>query len=219
MLKYISLLFISRAVAWNYETHFIIVRMAYDLLTDRNPGIIDKVDELLAEYSDATTLKNEDNWPFVECAVYGDQIKRAGGGYQSQWHFDDSGFLADPSLNLKFVKHPKNITSALPILYQWLEGNDVSDTWLYETIMMRVDHEDEGKSIALRLLIHYYGDIHQPLHSTGRYDEAHPRGDAGGNGFELKYRLGAKNLHSVWDSVMYTYRMTMYRPFSKDTWD
>jgi len=116
-------------------------------------------------------MKNEKEWPFVECAVYGDQIKRAGGGYQSQWHFDDEGFLKDPSSNLKFVNHEKNITSALPALHDWLAGKDVSSHWAHETIMKRADSEEEGKSIALRLLIHYYGDIHQPLHNTGRYDE------------------------------------------------
>jgi len=85
--------------------------------------------------------------------------------------------------------------------------------------MKRVDNEEAGKSLALRLLIHYYGDIHQPLHSVGRYSQENPKGDKGGNGFELKYHLGAKNMHSLWDSVLYTYRKTMHRPFSQDTWD
>jgi hypothetical protein len=85
--------------------------------------------------------------------------------------------------------------------------------------MKRVDNEEAGKSLALRLLIHYYGDIHQPLHSVGRYSQENPKGDKGGNEFELKYHLGAKNMHSLWDSVLYTYRKTMHRPFSQDTWD
>ena len=31
--------------------------------------------------------------------------------------------------------------------------------------------EEIGKSIALRFLIHYIGDIHQPLHTTGRVND------------------------------------------------
>ena len=221
MLYYISFLFASTAVAWNYETHFIIVRMAYDLLMEKDPSIVDKIDSILADFSDETTLKNEHNWPMVECAVYGDQVKRSGGGYQSAWHFDDQGFLADDVTEdeVNFSSSPKNITSAMPILHAWLSGEDVTGQFAYESIMKRVDSEEEGISLALRLLIHYYGDIHQPLHSVGRYSQENPKGDAGGNGFDLKYHLGANNLHSLWDSVIYTYRKSIQRPFSQSTWD
>lgn len=46
-----------------------------------------------------------------------------------------------------------------------------------------------------------------------------PSGDSGGNGFDLKYRLGADNLHALWDNVIYEYRKTIYRPFSDETWE
>ena len=101
----------------------------------------------------------------------------------------------------------------MPAIYSWLQGEDATGTWAYQSIMNRVDDEEEGKSLALRELIHFYGDVHQPLHSTNRYSQEKPKGDSGGNGFTLKYHLGAKNLHSLWDSVIYTYRKTMYRPF------
>ena len=42
-----------------------------------------------------------------------------------------------------------------------------------------------GESLNLRLLIHYVGDLHQPLHATSRYTESHPNGDRGGNDFHL----------------------------------
>lgn len=46
--------------------------MAYDLLKERDPSIVDRVDELLAEYSDDITELNEKDWPMVECTVYAD---------------------------------------------------------------------------------------------------------------------------------------------------
>lgn len=36
--------------------------------------------------------------------------------------------------------------------------------------------------VALTLVMHFVGDIHQPLHTTGQYDpETHNQNDAGGN--------------------------------------
>jgi hypothetical protein len=72
MNKYICLLFISKVLAWNYESHFIIVRMAYDILMERNPSIVKKVDRVLSDFSDDITVQNEENWPMVECTVYAD---------------------------------------------------------------------------------------------------------------------------------------------------
>ena len=62
-----------------------------------------------------------------------------------------------------------------------------------------------GRSYALRLLIHYVGDVHQPLHSTSRVNAEFPAGDRGGNSFPLPNHYAANNLHSVWDSVIYEF--------------
>ena len=63
--------------------------------------------------------------------------------------------------------------------------------------------EEDAISTAMRLLMHYTGDIHQPLHATARVNADYPAGDRGGNSFPLPSIDGAKNLHSVWDSVVY----------------
>ena len=41
------------------------------------------------------------------------------------------------------------------------------------------------KKLALRLLIHVVGDIHQPLHAVTRVSSQLPEGDLGGNLFPL----------------------------------
>jgi hypothetical protein len=46
---------------------------------------------------------------------------------------------------------------------------------------------------ALKFLIHFVGDLHQPLH-------AGDNGDQGGNAVEVVFRDGGSNLHRVWDS-------------------
>lgn len=63
--------------------------------------------------------------------------------------------------------------------------------------------EEEGLSTAMRLLIHYVGDIHQPLHATTKFDATYPSGDRGGNSFKVLEKDGIKELHGVWDSILY----------------
>jgi hypothetical protein len=43
-------------------------------------------------------------------------------------------------------------------------------------------------------MMHFFGDIHQPLHTEAE--------DRGGNGIEVVFGGKRTNLHSVWDSVM-----------------
>ena len=51
----------------------------------------------------------------------------------------------------------------------------------------------QAKQEALRFLVHFVGDVHQPLH-VGR------RADRGGNDVEVTLFGEKTNLHSVWDS-------------------
>jgi len=54
---------------------------------------------------------------------------------------------------------------------------------------------DSDKSFYLKLLIHFIGDLHQPMH-IGRYE------DRGGNRVYVKWFGRNSNLHRVWDSEM-----------------
>lgn len=62
---------------------------------------------------------------------------------------------------------------------------------------------EEARSVAMRYLIHYVGDIHQPLHSASLVDKHFPSGDRGGNLFPLHNQ--EKELHALWDSVLMEY--------------
>ncbi|HUB91033.1 MAG TPA: S1/P1 nuclease [Dyella sp.] len=46
---------------------------------------------------------------------------------------------------------------------------------------------------ALKFVVHFVGDIHQPLH-------AGYRDDAGGNAYQVQFQGQGMNLHRVWDS-------------------
>lgn len=53
----------------------------------------------------------------------------------------------------------------------------------------------DEKAFQLRLLVHFIGDLHQPLH-TGISE------DKGGNDFQVRWYRDGTNLHRVWDTQM-----------------
>ena len=54
---------------------------------------------------------------------------------------------------------------------------------------------DAERRDALKYLVHFVGDVHQPLHST-------PRDDKGGGDFQVNYQGTGSNLHKVWDGMI-----------------
>lgn len=147
----------------------------------------------------------------VECVTFADDIKYKGGSYQSNWHFIDTPYLddgGDISDYPGFIPDTHNATEAISAITGWInKENDYMSTYEYEQIMangVKGHTEADGLSTALRLLLHYAGDIHQPLHGTARVDHAYPDGDRGGNSFPITPVDGAKNLHAAWDSVLFS---------------
>jgi hypothetical protein len=171
---------------------------------------------MIKQYTDSLTEKWEGQFPFVEGVTLADYNKRAGGGWQSDWHFEDLGFSGDGG-NYNFKTTPLNITAAMQDLFLWLSGNSMSDSVFVNTIRKHTDSEGAAKGLGLRLIMHYMGDIHQPLHVSARYTAAHPDGDKGGNLFALKNHYSANELHAVWDEVMYAYHSSIQRPFTPDS--
>jgi len=53
----------------------------------------------------------------------------------------------------------------------------------------------ERRRDALKFVVHFVGDIHQPLHAGFAFDR-------GGNDFQISIQREGWNLHSVWDSLI-----------------
>ncbi|WP_299439618.1 S1/P1 nuclease [uncultured Aquimarina sp.] len=62
---------------------------------------------------------------------------------------------------------------------------------------------EEDKEFYLKMLIHFVGDLHQPLH-VGRGE------DKGGNDIQVRWFRDGSNLHRVWDSEMIDYYNMSY---------
>ena len=63
------------------------------------------------------------------------------------------------------------------------------------TILTNLTSTKQEQSLALKMVIHLLGDIHQPMHMGHR-------SDLGGNKWKIKYFNAPTNLHSAWDSKL-----------------
>jgi len=94
------------------------------------------------------------------------------------WHYVNFPFGA------RYETHPKNdrgdIITAINKCVDILKDNTSND---------------ESKAFHLRLLVHFIGDLHQPLHIGMAKDR-------GGNDFQVRWFDDGTNLHSVWDTKM-----------------
>jgi S1/P1 Nuclease len=116
-----------------------------------------------------------------------------------------------------------NITETITAIVQWIsvaEDGDYTGSYVYTYLTaLYPTNENLAKSYALRLMVHYMGDVHQPLHCEDRFDAANPTGDLGGNTFTLPNHYSAANLHSVWDKLIYTQHVNIARPINQTQWD
>lgn len=67
---------------------------------------------------------------------------------------------------------------------------------------------DASRRQALKFVVHFVGDIHQPLH--GGY-----RDDKGGNTYQVQFQGQGSNLHRVWDSGLLSTRGLTWQAYAR----
>lgn len=89
------------------------------------------------------------------------------------------------------------------------EGGDVY-TLLNDQIAIIKDQNssDKDRTIAVKLIIHFVADMHQPMH-CGR------REDRGGNNVKVTWFGSPSNLHRVWDSALINYYNLSYTELAR----
>jgi len=192
----IALLLTKSTLTWHSLGHLTVARIA-SLRLDMTPtGKKAKAwaNAYLAPYS---AVCGEKYYPFTECATWPDKIKEQDWFSMFNWHFDDAVYNK-PGYNPKpkqVVYANQNVTWAI-----WECHGHLSST---KEDVHGKSKSSLGKSISVRNLIHFVGDIHQPLHTTGRFSKELPNGDEGGNLFPIKHYDDPtwNNLHFIWDHL------------------
>ncbi len=66
---------------------------------------------------------------------------------------------------------------------------------------------NDEKEVALKFLVHFIGDLHQPLHNG--YSK-----DRGGNEVKFNWLRKGTNLHYLWDSLIIDYQRMSYTEYA-----
>ena len=187
----------TMSLGWGAGGHMMTANIAFGKL---NPHATAEVEKLLA-IPVKVTLPNgtkpklspedqkkldsytADSSDFVNAAHWADDLKGiATFNPFKELHFKDIFFSEDGST----LPHEatSNIVTALK--------RDVE--------ILKHSHDDNARAQALRFLIHFVGDIHQPLHCSSRV--VNNKSDGGGN---LTKLASGQSLHSYWDGGLGTF--------------
>lgn len=184
-----------RAWPWGCEGHQIVARIAQWHLT---PRAAQKTAEILAQSKIDTRLARFCGHrhgfdAFVDASTWADDV-REDRPSTSAWHFLDipRGTPADADLAPFCPSKEGCVTRAIDRQLAVLRSTAPSTT-------------RKARAEALRFVIHFVGDVHQPMHDVSNADR-------GGNCLPVTY-LGraplpgsnakyAPNLHQVWDSAI-----------------
>ena len=183
-------LFVALAVSWNFcfswgqNGHRIVAQICYDNLSPAVKAEIDEIlgDEYLAQIATwPDFIRSEKNWDFTK-----------------PWHFitiDPDKTVDQVIAESKKTDKIDNVVEAIELMRAILSGNKEATNSFQELMSKNKVEPLNGsvKATALAFLVHFVGDVHQPMH-VGKNN------DFGGNKISVLFFSDRSNLHSVWDS-------------------
>ncbi|HTM99903.1 MAG TPA: S1/P1 nuclease [Pedobacter sp.] len=112
--------------------------------------------------------------------------------------------------NWHYVNLPADLTK--PAVFSFLESESGPNIYnkLNEmiTVLKNQKSTAEQKKLALRMVIHLVGDLHQPMHTARKED-------LGGNKVQLTWFGEKSNLHRVWDEGLIDFQQLSYTEYTK----
>jgi len=172
------------AAAWGDLGHEVIAKIAYSRLT---PTAKAKVDALLAADTDSLAAPD-----FASRATWADKY-RNGHRETAAWHFVDIE-IGHPDLKSACFGFPAlaagQAASAGPA-----QDCVVDKIEAFERELASPSTPQAEKILALKFMMHFVGDLHQPLHASDHDDR-------GGNCIGLNPSPDGRetNLHAYWDT-------------------
>lgn len=163
-------------VSWGKTGHRTIGKLAANHLT---PNAQAAVQDLLGNESLADVASWADEVRGQE------EYKKTG-----SWHF------LNLPLGLSYPEFQKAVTA-------------MTDESVYSALMntektLKDPHASkESKVVALKFVVHFVGDLHQPMHISRAEDK-------GGNTIQLNYEDKGTNLHSLWDTKLLEHQGLTY---------
>ncbi|NOX70628.1 MAG: S1/P1 nuclease [Gammaproteobacteria bacterium] len=153
----------SIALGWGAEGHRTVCQIAYDEMNDRTRLEVDRLIDLDQQFAT----------------------------------FPEACLFADGPPRIRAIDHYINV----PRSFRAITTSDcpMADSCLFSALradtklLSNASSADAYKLLSLKLLGHWVGDLHQPLHVSFQDDR-------GGNFIAKRDDLNGGNIHSVWDS-------------------
>ena len=159
------------AFAWGRTGHRLVAALAWD---DLSPHARAAVAELLAGETDPTL-------PGI--AVWADDLRANDpdlGRRSAKWHY------------VNIAEHGCAYDAALACR----DGDCVVEAIRNQAAILADRSRPRAqRAQALKFVVHFVGDVHQPLHAGFAHDK-------GGNDFQVNLDGNGTNLHSLWDSKL-----------------
>ncbi len=161
------------AWAWGYDGHKIVAVIAADNLT---PAAQSHVANIFGVPVDKSAIASA----METASTIPDSKFREEDGATAAWHF----------INICLQDQRRDVAARCPL------GNCVTGKIEEYSRRLKQDHYDRwGAAGDLAFLIHFVGDIHQPLHAANDADR-------GGNCVRVDSHSKEKDLHAVWDTTV-----------------
>ena len=164
-------------MAWGVQGHGLIAEVAQTRLS---PQAQRQVNELLAL---------EGHQQLVEIASWADQLRERDpdlGRRSARWHYinmAEQGLPAGQNCQYQAARHCHDRNCVVAAIED--QGKRLADTTLPPAQRLE----------ALKFVVHFVGDVHQPMHAGYGHDR-------GGNNLQVQYAGRGSNLHALWDSGM-----------------
>jgi hypothetical protein len=195
---YLFPLLAGTAFGWGCDGHQMVALIARAHLT---PEVSAAIDQLLAQNPIDPALKrycqDPPPDPMADAATWADDVRTS--AKTGQWHFVD--------IPLTVTAHAGALDAWCPPIAPVGAGKDnpgkdnpgcVTNAIDYHLAILRDKTRPAAdRAVALRYIIHFVGDIHQPLHDSDNDDR-------GGNCTAMKFfdEERPANLHAIWDSKL-----------------
>ena len=172
---------IAEASAWGVTGHRIVAEIAENHLTNRAKR---KLKKLIGKQK----LAYWANWP--------DNVRNSPEWKNtSTWHYVN---IPPQETKEQFIEQLKNNNK--PNIYTAIQN--------VKGVIVDKNTPDADREIYLRFLVHFLGDMMQPMH-TGREE------DLGGNLIKIQFFKKDTNLHSLWDSGLIDNTKYSYTEFAR----
>ncbi|WP_211443151.1 S1/P1 nuclease [Collimonas humicola] len=172
------------ALAWGDEGHMVVGLIASNYLTD---NVRSQVDAILANDSSGLTAGD-----IASEATWADKYRNSH-RETAAWHFVDTE-ISDGDIDAACFGHP-SLPANTPA-----SGGVAQDCVVDKVDQFALELRDPNtdpaeRLLALQFLLHFVGDMHQPLHSSDSHDR-------GGNDETVSATgIAAGKLHAYWDTA------------------